>query len=242
MPLNSSQAYKGPLEGLTSLSVTSNTNLTLGFMDDLKSPRTLLGHLSQVNLWSRSLAAAEVIAMSSCEENILGDIFSTDRQEVVVTGDASVSRVPLRVLCEDGSDEYLIFPEQRQVEEARVLCRRLGSRVYNPQSLGEIQELYQVAVAQANVSSSDFLLFSDIASGNTEGDAMEKQPSGENCIYFDKVRQRTTTKDILSLKDELKIAKNINANNNRIHFACLSYHDNRTVKPNSDQPLGTNWL
>lgn len=148
--------------------------------------------------------------MSSCEENAVGDIFSTDRQEVDVRGDASVSQVPLRMICEDGGDEYLIFPEQRQAEEARVFCRRLGSHVYNPQSLGEIQQLYQVAVAQVNVSSSDFLLFSDVGSENAGEDTTGKQPSGKNCIYFDKVKQTTTTskqKIRFSLRDELKITK-----------------------------------
>ncbi|XP_042881651.1 uncharacterized protein LOC122259144 [Penaeus japonicus] len=183
------RVYNGTLEVDTSTSSNGvpNATLNLGFAPGI-TPRTLLGHLSQVNVWSRSLAAAEVRSVASCAENILGDLFSTDKQEVELRGGASVSRVALRMLCEERGDGFLVFPEQRLLEDARVFCRRLGSRVYTPQSLGDIQKLYQVAVTQVNMSSSNFPLFLDKASDNVGKDMGEKSPSGQNCAYFDKVR------------------------------------------------------
>ncbi|XP_071524207.1 uncharacterized protein [Panulirus ornatus] len=115
-----------PLKGI--ITIGQEQDMLAGGYDTDQSFR---GHIAQVNIWSRSLTPEEVRQQASCGRAELGNIFSTDREEVELLGGATVELVEPEYFCQKDV-EYVIFPEARYMAESRLTCNRIGYEVYTP--------------------------------------------------------------------------------------------------------------
>lgn len=88
------------------------------------------GYVTQVNLWSYGLSHAKVAAIAKCNENFMGDIFSTDSDELELIN-VDEESIFLEDVCLK-KEQFYIFPEARTFEESRKMCHIIGSEMYGP--------------------------------------------------------------------------------------------------------------
>ncbi|ROT61235.1 putative neuronal pentraxin-1 isoform X2 [Penaeus vannamei] len=112
-----------------------NSTLTLGQEQDLLAgafdvEQIFRGFISGVNIWNRSLTRVEVEEQAGCSTAPLGNIFSTDRDELELFNVLETLERP-EVFCAEEA-RYVIFPEPRYIEDSILLCKRMGYKVFSP--------------------------------------------------------------------------------------------------------------
>ncbi|KAG7171040.1 Neuronal pentraxin-1-like 2 [Homarus americanus] len=188
--------HKVPLPVKGIITVGQEQDLLAGAYDTDQSFR---GHIAQVNIWNRSLTPEEVKEQASCNKAPLGNIFSTDRENVELLGGASVELVKSEHFCQK-SVEYVIFPEARYMAESRLVCTRIGYEVYTPQDREENIILHQESLRFAEKCLSNYHLwigvtdeevedvwrkFTDNSVAETQFELNEPNGgTGENCMLM----------------------------------------------------------
>lgn len=183
-----------PLKGI--ITIGQEQDLLAGGYDTDQSFR---GHMAQVNIWNRSLTAEEVAQQSSCTKAPLGNIFSTDREDVELLGNATVELVKPEYFCQK-SVEYVIFPEAQYMAESRWTCRRIGYDVYTPNNKDENRALHKESLRFAENCLSNYHLwigvtdevqedvwrkFTDNSIAQTQFELNEPNGgTGENCMLM----------------------------------------------------------
>ena len=114
-----------PLRGVIALG--QEQDLLAGGYDPDQSYR---GRLALLNIYSRRISEAEVQQQSSCGEVAFGDIFSLERDEMKLFN-VSIELQVVEKFCE-ASDDYVIFPERRNLDYSLQACRRVGYEIYSP--------------------------------------------------------------------------------------------------------------
>ncbi|KAG7163887.1 Glutamate-gated chloride channel-like 1 [Homarus americanus] len=104
------------------------------------------GYVTQVNMWSYGLSAADIESTADCRSNILGDIMSSDRDQFELLNVDTVS-TDLQDLCSN-DDNVVAFPERRCFLEAVKMCHLIGSELYAPLTLLKNSELHNVMVTE----------------------------------------------------------------------------------------------
>ncbi|XP_071547713.1 uncharacterized protein [Panulirus ornatus] len=94
------------------------------------SQQILKGFVTQVNIWSYGLSDAQVAKMATCQENMKGDVFSSDRDATELIN-VDEKTEPLQKLCQMHED-FLILPEGRTFADSLRMCHLLGSDMYAP--------------------------------------------------------------------------------------------------------------
>lgn len=155
--------------------------------------------LHQVNIWDRVLSPGEVSKQASCKQSPTGNIFSTDRETVEVSG-VTVSFVPPQALCEEQT-KYVIFPETRDFADSLAMCRRVGCPIYSPVTQQENTELHNNSLQFTDTcSSSNYHLWIGVTDEAQEGQwrtlagnatlqpfFLPQEPNGgkgENCVLM----------------------------------------------------------
>ncbi|KAG7168338.1 Glutamate-gated chloride channel-like 9 [Homarus americanus] len=205
--INGREAVSGlmELEGSSS-SLTLDATLVLGQEQDERSGgfnvhQRFLGRITQMNFWQRVFSHEEVKSLALCEQNISGDVFSTDANELEMVGGAFTFEVALKDLCTT-EDRYVIFPEEHTIAEGEAFCQRLGSSVYTPRNFEASKKLYQDAMQFANVYTNALVFLG--ASDQEEETVWRDKATGEeitnmtqffsdrpnpeqNCLYLTKL-------------------------------------------------------
>lgn len=180
-----------------------NGTLILGQEQDLVSgafdvTQIFRGRLAQVNIWNRSLGPGEVAQQAACENAPLGDVFSSDRDEVEVFG-ATEEMVESVVFCRQ-SASYVLFPEPQVLDEGLLTCRRVGQAMYSPLTTEENVALHNFSLQFTDTCSTNYHLWIGATDQRQEGvwrkfsDNTEIQPqfelgepnggAGENCLLM----------------------------------------------------------
>ncbi|XP_069159957.1 uncharacterized protein [Procambarus clarkii] len=196
---------QGPLEGQV-MSLPLNSTLILGQDQDslgggFETDQVFRGHMTQVNIWNRSLSQQEVEDIAKCKQLGQGNIFSSDTDDVEVFG-ASVSQERLATLCQTTRD-FVILPEDRNHIDSLLLCQRLGCDMYGPSSREENMELFNKSLLFKDKCSKSLILWVGLTDEGEEGvwrkisnneivkevPFRDRQPNGyttENCVYMNR--------------------------------------------------------
>ncbi|KAK3875272.1 hypothetical protein Pcinc_019870 [Petrolisthes cinctipes] len=188
--------HKVPLPVKGIITIGQEQDLLAGAYDTDQSFR---GHIAQVNIWNKSLTPEEVRQQASCVEAPLGNIFSTDREEVELLGGATVELVDFEYFCQKDV-EYVIFPEARYMAESRLTCNRIGYEVYTPNDKTDNIALHQESLRFAENCLSNYHLwigvtdkekedvwrkFTDNTVAETQFELNEPNGgTGENCMLM----------------------------------------------------------
>nr|XP_045592375.1 uncharacterized protein LOC123754216 isoform X1 [Procambarus clarkii] len=151
-----------PLKGI--ITIGQEQDLLAGAYDTDQSFR---GHISQVNIWNRSLTAEEVKVQASCTKAPLGNIFSTDREDVELLGGATVELVKPEYFCQKAV-EYVIFPEAQEMAESRKTCKRIGYEMYTPNNREENVVLHRESLRFAESCLSNYHLWIGVTDEDVE--------------------------------------------------------------------------
>ncbi|XP_069974618.1 uncharacterized protein [Penaeus vannamei] len=188
--------HKVPLPVKGIITIGQEQDLLAGAYDTDQSFR---GHIAQVNIWNRSLTPEEVMVQASCGPAPLGNIFSTDREDIELLGGATVELVEPSYFCEKAV-EYVIFPEAREMAESKLKCNRVGYEVYTPKDAADNHELHQQSLNFAEECLSNYHLwigvtdeeeedvwrkFTDNTVAQTQFELNEPNGgTGENCMLM----------------------------------------------------------
>ncbi|XP_047488093.1 uncharacterized protein LOC125038600 [Penaeus chinensis] len=188
--------HKVPLPVKGIITIGQEQDLLAGAYDTDQSFR---GHIAQVNIWNRSLTAEEVRVQASCGPAPLGNIFSTDREDIELLGGATVELVEPSYFCEKAV-EYVIFPEAREMADSKLTCNRVGYEVYTPKDAADNHELHQQSLNFAEECLSNYHLwigvtdeeeedvwrkFTDNSVAQTQFELNEPNGgTGENCMLM----------------------------------------------------------
>ncbi|XP_068236122.1 uncharacterized protein [Palaemon carinicauda] len=183
-----------PLKGM--ITIGQEQDLLAGAYDTDQSFR---GYISQVNIWNRSLTAEEVRKQASCTKSELGNIFSTDREDVELLGGTTMELVDPSYFCEKAV-EYVIFPEARYMKDSRWTCNRIGYEVYTPHDFDDNVILHNESLRFAENCLSNYHLwigvtdeveedvwrkFTDNSIAETQFELNEPNGgTGENCMLM----------------------------------------------------------
>lgn len=142
--VDGAEVVSGPLAN-AGAPVPLNGTLVLGQEQDMMGggfdrQQVLRGRITQVNMWNRTLSADEIRSMASCAAYELGDVFSTDREEVELFG-VQVETESLSSFCRPYS-EYVILPESRDMKGSLQACHRIGNKVFAPETRQQNRQLY----------------------------------------------------------------------------------------------------
>lgn len=180
-----------------------NSTLTLGQEQDLLAgafdvEQIFRGFISQVNIWNRSFTKVEVEEQAACSTAPLGNIFSTDRNELELFSVLETLEKP-EVFCEEEA-RYVIFPEPRYIEDSILLCKRMGYKVFSPSTREQNLQLHNESLQFVDSCSSNYHLWIGITDADEEGvwrkfsDDSEIEPFfeltepnggyGENCMLM----------------------------------------------------------
>lgn len=153
---------RGPITADTILMHLDST-LVLGQEQDLVSGgfdvnQIFRGQLAQVNIWNSSLAPDEVARQAVCGEMApLGNVFSSDKEDIEVFG-ATLESVEAGSLCRN-TTSFVIFPEPQLLSEAELTCRKVGLKLYIPDTLENNMVLYNVSLQFTDTCSSNYHLW-----------------------------------------------------------------------------------
>ena len=134
MYVDGSPLASGPIEGNDRV-LPLNGTFVIGQEQDALSARfnrfqIQKGYVTQVNLWSYSLSHAKITSIANCSMNLMGDIFSTDRDTLELIN-ADEESILLEDICLK-KEHFNIFPEARTFDKSRSLCHLIGSEIYAP--------------------------------------------------------------------------------------------------------------
>ncbi|XP_068201223.1 uncharacterized protein [Palaemon carinicauda] len=157
------------------------------------------GYFSQFNIWNKVITEGEIIQQATCQQLVLGDIFSLDRENIEVLG-ATMKEVNIKELCKH-EVEYVIFPETHDIDDSKLTCKRVGYHVYSPISVAENKILHKQSMQFAKECNSNYHLWIGITDEQSEGEWLKftdntivKDPpfelyepnggDGENCVLM----------------------------------------------------------
>ncbi|KAG7175378.1 Glutamate-gated chloride channel-like 5 [Homarus americanus] len=182
-----------------------NSSLILGQEQDLVGggfdiTQIFHGYIAQVNIWNKSLTQKEVEDMSACRHYDVGNVFSTDMDELEVFGAVLVETVQLHTFCEK-TVKFVIFPEPRDLETSKLMCQRVGHVIYGPGTVKENTNLHNVSLQFVHTCAANYHLWIGLTDEKEEGtwrkisdnETVEElsfdtgQPNGktdENCLYM----------------------------------------------------------
>ncbi|XP_042208683.1 uncharacterized protein LOC121856959 [Homarus americanus] len=181
-----------------------NSSLVLGQEQDIvgggfDKTQILRGQLAQANIWNRSLSKEEVQLLASCNEVAYGNIFSSEMDDVELV-DVTKHMIDSKSLCKK-TDEYVIFPEMRNLAESMLMCHRVGYHIYAPETHDANIELHAISRRFSDPCHSNYHLWVGLTDEANE-DVWRKisdnttvknlsfafdQPNGkreENCIFM----------------------------------------------------------
>lgn len=178
--------------------------ITLGQEQDMLAgaydvDQSYRGDIAQLNIYSRSLSQGEIQRQASCQAVKLGDVFSSDREEMEVYG-ASVDSMSEKEFCVT-FDEYVILPETRHMPESKLACKRIGYKVYSPSTEADNKQLHSESLQFASECKSNYHLWIGATDKEKEGEwrkffdneVIQKPPfelnepnggAGENCLLM----------------------------------------------------------
>lgn len=88
----------------------------------------LKGYVTQIDFWSYGLLAKDVEALAKCRSKMVGDVYSSERDETELFNVESKS-LPLSELCR--KEEFtVVFPELRTFEKAEEICHLIKTEIY----------------------------------------------------------------------------------------------------------------
>lgn len=151
---------------LTSTDVTPASELTVGYIDPaLFANSSLIGNVTQFNIWSRMLTPQEVRDFSHCRRSPDGDVIAWRRTWEV--RNASVYEVAMKDLCHPKMSRlFRVFPPMTFLEGA-YLCESLGGLLPTPTSLSQVT----LMVAQAReLRPACKAMWAGVAEDSTEGE------------------------------------------------------------------------
>ncbi|XP_064116511.1 uncharacterized protein LOC135222327 [Macrobrachium nipponense] len=165
-------AAKGPFSVPHKVPLPVKGIITIGQEQDLMAggydtDQSFRGYIAQVNIWNRSLTADEVRKQASCTRAELGNIFSTDREDVELLGGTTMQLVDPSYFCEKNV-EYVIFPEARYMAESRRTCNRIGYEVYTPNNFDENAQLHNESLRFAENCLSNYHLWIGVTDEEVE--------------------------------------------------------------------------
>ncbi|ROT62898.1 putative neuronal pentraxin-1 isoform X2 [Penaeus vannamei] len=201
--VNGEVRAQGPLDTAT-IPIPLNSTIIIGQEQDslaggFDKSQVFRGHIAQVNLWNSTLSGDAVRQLATCDSNLAGNVFSSDREELELLN-VTVAEWDLADLCSK-VDEYVIFPEMRNLKESRLMCHRSGGEIYAPDTRQKNTALHSSSLQFSKACFSNFHLwlglsdeenetvwrkFSD-GSVVTELPFSHDQPNGErgeNCMFM----------------------------------------------------------
>ncbi|KAK7083947.1 hypothetical protein SK128_013703 [Halocaridina rubra] len=137
-----------------------------GYSRGFSRVQLLKGYASQINIWSYGLDSTTVEDIAFCKRNVLGNVFSSDREEMELFG-AERSVAPLSDLCRE-DEKFILFPERRTYTESRVLCQLLGSELYAPSNIVANEVLFNLTL-ENNVCRQQFSTWIGVTDNEEEG-------------------------------------------------------------------------
>ncbi|CAL4124829.1 unnamed protein product, partial [Meganyctiphanes norvegica] len=157
-------------EDMPSASLILNGTLILGQEQDSPSggfdfTAMFFGYVAQLNIWSRTLEVTEIKNMAACKINHQGDVLSLEsysmsqkQQEIELFGGAKIEDQELESLCLQ-EDPFVVFPEEKPLQEIPDFCKRIGGYVYVPQTTEMNEELYKLGLKFSSKFSSKYLFW-----------------------------------------------------------------------------------
>ncbi|XP_042222801.1 uncharacterized protein LOC121867111 [Homarus americanus] len=152
---------RGPIF-TTKASLSMQGIITLGQEQDqlaggYDSSQTFRGYIAQLNIYNRSITDEEVDQQATCQGATLGDIFSSDREEMEKFG-VSMETINVTEFCKK-MVEYIIFPEMRYLPQSKLTCERVGYEVYSPTTPAENTMLHNSSVQFTEECKSNYHLW-----------------------------------------------------------------------------------
>lgn len=194
---------EGPID-TPRVALPLNSTLVLGQEQDVvgggfDKTQVFRGHIAQVSIWSTRLNAHAVKELASCRSAITGNVFSTERDELELLG-VSVTEEDLPKLCQK-VDEYVIFPEMRDLKNSHLMCNRVGCHLYAPDTSAKNLKLHATSRQFSDTCFSNFHLWLGLSDEDEENvwrkfsdDSVvselsfaSDQPNGEtgeNCVFM----------------------------------------------------------
>ncbi|XP_064090305.1 uncharacterized protein LOC135204179 isoform X2 [Macrobrachium nipponense] len=173
--------YKGYVNGekkatgkvVSDKTIAFNGIITYGREQDIPAggyavDQCFRGYFSQFNIWKKVITEGEISKQAACQQLILGDVFSLDREDVEVFG-ATVEEADIKELCKQ-EVEYVIFPETLDMEESKLTCRRVGYHVYSPVNHAENNILYNKSKKFIKECKLNYHLWIGITDEQSEGE------------------------------------------------------------------------
>lgn len=164
--------------------------------------QVLRGRITQINMWNRTLSAGEIHRTAFCATYELGDVFSSDREDVELFN-VKVETAPLDSFCSP-YNEYVILPESRDMKGALRACQMIGNRMFAPETRLQNKQLYLESLQFNETCPSNFHMWVGL-SDEQEEDTWRRFsdnktvretsfvpgfPNGgtsENCIYMSRI-------------------------------------------------------
>ena len=148
-----------------------NGSLIIGQEQDLYnggfSPSEILkGFVTQVNIWNSTLEKSEILNISECLSESIGDIFSTDTSEIELIN-AGIEEVSLSEICRKDKD-IVLFSESRMFFDSVDMCTVIGSSVYVPETEEENDEFLH-SIKNLNLCSNSNYVWIGITDIEEEG-------------------------------------------------------------------------
>ncbi|CAL4171423.1 unnamed protein product, partial [Meganyctiphanes norvegica] len=177
----------GPLKGLSGFPL--NGTVILGQEQDKLAggfdvKQVLHGDISQVNIWKRSLNSSEVWGHYSCTSQIIGDMFSSDREEFEVVGDITDYTVETTSFCRK-MPHYIILTDEQQYNRSSILCNLINGTLAVPKSTADNSVLFDKIKDISHICSPTSNQKAWLGITDTQEEGTWKDTNGESIIFND---------------------------------------------------------
>ena len=103
-----------------------------------------LGHMSEFNIWNRTLSDKDILNMALCKTNMKGNIVAWEKSGLLRHSVAIEDVKYISHFCENSQTKYVIFPEKMRFSEAKNLCKVHGGDLSLPKSDQESKKILDI--------------------------------------------------------------------------------------------------
>ena len=102
-----------------------------------------IGHLSEFNIWNKTLSENDILSMASCQTQIKGNVVAWKKSDLIGHNVIVKDIEDISYLC-NKSPKYVMFPHQMKYSEGETTCKIHGGNLAVPKSEEESQAILKI--------------------------------------------------------------------------------------------------